>query len=71
MAFDWKTGTTVLFGGANNTGQKFNDTWIWRNGWFQLSPATSPPSRQGPGMVWDGLPEILCFSADTIATASF
>jgi hypothetical protein len=53
MAFDWKTRTTLLFGGAINNGQKFDDTWIWHNGWFQLSPATSPPARQGPGMVWD------------------
>ncbi|MEO8658459.1 MAG: kelch repeat-containing protein, partial [Bryobacteraceae bacterium] len=54
MAFDWQTGTTILFGGATPSGQKFSDTWVWRNGWYQVTPATSPPARQGPGMVWDG-----------------
>ena len=54
VAFDWRTGVTVLFGGANNFGEKFGDTWIWRNGWLQIHPAaTSPPGRQGPGMIWD------------------
>src|ERR1035441_2573999 len=52
MAYDYATGSTVLFGGLDNTA--LGDTWILQREWSQLSPSTSPSVRAGPGMVWDG-----------------
>ena len=53
MAYDLATRSTVLFGGANS-GTTYGDTWNWRGGWLQLSPATSPSPRLGAGMAYDG-----------------
>ncbi len=58
MAYDATTRSTVLFGGGNGTGIPFityGDTWTWtsHSGWSKLSPQTSPPARQGPGMAYD------------------
>ena len=57
MAYDAATHSTVLFGGGNGNILKptivYGDTWIWRNGWFQRSPAASPAARGGPGMAYD------------------
>jgi len=50
MAYDAATKSTVLFGGSGPVG----DTWAWRGVWFELSPATSPSPRAGPGMTNDG-----------------
>ena len=56
MTFDWVDRATLLFGGSySGGGGTSNETWLWRNGWFRLSPAHSPSVRQGPGMTWDGL----------------
>jgi hypothetical protein len=53
MAYDPAEQGTVLFGGLGPGGQS-GDTWIYRSSaWSQLSPATSPPPREGPGMVYD------------------
>jgi len=52
MAYDQSTHATLMFGGFTNPAY-LNDTWIWRNGWTQLFPATSPAPRQGPGMAFD------------------
>jgi len=43
---------TLLFGGSTNY-QVYGDTWAWRNGWGQLSPAVSPPARTNAGMAYD------------------
>ena len=57
MAYDVATHSTVLFGGGNGNILKptivYGDTWIWRNGWSQQSPAASPSARGGPGMAYD------------------
>jgi len=55
MAYDAATFSTVLFGGnsAFNPGQTYADTWIWRDGWTQLFPATSPPARGDAGLAYD------------------
>ena len=57
IAYDGATQSTLLFGGGNCNGtpsSTWDDTWSWQGGkWFQLSPATSPSSRQGPGMAYD------------------
>ena len=56
MAYDSGTGQLVLFGGAGTSfpGGLRNDTWTF-NGmtWTQLSPATSPPGRDGAVMAYD------------------
>ena len=55
MAYDTATHSTVLFGGSGAfvPGPTYGDTWIWRNGWTQLSPATSPPARESAGIAYD------------------
>lgn len=55
MAYDTATHSTVLFGGSSAfvPGPTYGDTWIWRNGWTQLSPAASPSARTGAGMAYD------------------
>lgn len=56
MTYDSAHSYTLLFGGGD-AGQPNpnpqNDTWTWRNGWRQLSPATSPTPRNGPNLVYD------------------
>jgi len=56
IAYDAATGSTVLFGGGNARwpgGVVYGDTWIWRRGWSQLSPASSPSARSFVGMAYD------------------
>jgi hypothetical protein len=55
-AYDAATHSTVLFGGGNAhlpDGVVYGDTWVWRDGWTQLSPATSPPAGDRGGMAYD------------------
>jgi hypothetical protein len=43
IAYDLATSSTVLLGGSNTDGNTYlNDTWVWKNGWVQQSPANSP-----------------------------
>ena len=56
LTYDAAHSYTPLFGGGA-AGQPnpnpHNDTWMWSNGgWHQLSPATSPPARNGPTLVY-------------------
>lgn len=57
IAYDAATRSTVIFGGGNGTlgvpPMRYNDTWIWRNGWHQLSPASSPSPRVSAGTAYD------------------
>lgn len=55
LAYDSATHSTVLFGGSGAfvPGPVYGDTWIWRNGWTQLSPAVSPPARGSAGIAYD------------------
>jgi Concanavalin A-like lectin/glucanases superfamily len=50
MAYDTVHSDTVLFGGyyrAPQTGNYYNDTWIWNgSNWVSQTPATSPSTRQ-------------------------
>jgi hypothetical protein len=64
MAYDLATKSTVLFGGANS-GTTYGDTWNWRGGWSQLSPATSPSPRYGAGMAYDGAANIVLFGGQS------
>ena len=65
MAYDAATESIVLFGGGNGTIIKptivYGDTWIWRKGWVQQSPATSPSARGGPGMAYDPITSTVVF----------
>lgn len=60
MAFDAKTGQTILFGGesAFDTGTQLaydsDETWVWGGGyWTQIFPANNPGGRSAHGMVYD------------------
>lgn len=53
MAYDQARHTSVLFGGFTPL-VCYGDTWVWRNAWRQLSPATAPPPRTAPAMTYDG-----------------
>jgi hypothetical protein len=56
IAYDAAHNYTLLFGGGDS-GQPNpnpqNDTWVWRGGWYKLSPATSPSARAGLSMTYD------------------
>lgn len=55
MAFDFRRGYIVLFGGWNSAQSRlFGDTWIWDgSNWSQRFPARSPAPRASHKMVWD------------------
>jgi hypothetical protein len=57
MAYDAAGDYTLLFGGGNGDllvpRVRYNDTWVWRNGWYQVFPATSPSARVGAGTAYD------------------
>jgi hypothetical protein len=55
LAYDAANYYTLLFGGSSAfvPGVSYGDTWIWRFGWTQLSPASSPPARGGAGIAYD------------------
>jgi hypothetical protein len=56
IAYDAAHYYTLLFGGGDS-GQPNpnpqNDTWIWRSGWYKLSPATSPSPRNGTNLAYN------------------
>jgi hypothetical protein len=44
----------VLFGGSDENGRGFGDTWVFdRQGWRELHPAVSPPARGQATMAYD------------------
>jgi hypothetical protein len=55
ITYDSATHSTLLFGGSSAfvPGVSYGDTWMWRDGWTQLSPAASPPARGAAGMAYD------------------
>ena len=54
MVYDASASYTLLFGGGDSlTGATHNDTWIWRNGWTQVTPASAPSSRSSAGAAYD------------------
>lgn len=71
MAYDFKRGKTVLFGGSNVA--SLNDTWEWDGSkWTQLTPTTSPPARFAGGMVYDRVRGvILLFGGRNAANQQF
>jgi N-acetylneuraminic acid mutarotase len=68
IAYDAARGQVVLFGGSPSHGNPAtSDTWVWDGSvWTQKSPATSPPARSTPGMVYDAArSEIVLFGGGT------
>src|SRR5262245_41571840 len=59
MAYDSDDDAFVLFGGClctDGVGPSSGDTWVYRlstNSWTKLTPAVSPPPRQGHNLVYD------------------
>src|SRR5206468_1923278 len=54
MTYDAARGQTVLFGGADDSGDLLGDTWTWNGAtWTREQPATSPSARYGMGMAFD------------------
>ena len=56
-AFDLGLQGVVLFGGIGGNVEQ-NTTWLWDQfgaTWMQLSPAHSPPGREGAGMAYDAV----------------
>jgi hypothetical protein len=70
MAYDPATHSTLLFSGTGGGPTYYDDTWIWRGGWLQVSPATSPPARDGAGMAFDGAGNMVLFGGYS-STGSF
>lgn len=54
MAYDWKTGYVVMFGGTTGNGTYYGDTWEFLHGrWIQLIPIHSPSPRAGASLAFD------------------
>jgi hypothetical protein len=55
LTYDAARARTILFGGYDRASSSvFGDTWQWDGSvWTPLSPATSPPARDGGGMAYD------------------
>jgi len=58
MAYDPATSQLILFGGngqrSDGTYGSLANTWSWDGStWTELSPATSPPARDGASMAYD------------------
>ena len=55
ITYDATTASTLLFGGSSafDPGVNYGDTWMWRSGWTQLFPPTSPSPRGGAGTAYD------------------
>jgi hypothetical protein len=53
--YDDAQGEVILFGGMDVSGTiQYQDTWAWDGtNWTQLSPATSPPAREGAAFAYD------------------
>ncbi len=56
MAYDPVNHVTVLFGGRNESGIRYNDLWVYdygSNTWTQVFPAESPSARSLSSLVYD------------------
>jgi hypothetical protein len=54
IAHDTQRGQTVLFGGIDNLGSIYSDTWIWDGvDWARVYPSQSPEYRWGHAMAYD------------------
>lgn len=66
MAFDSLRGTSVLYGGANNSTLR-QDLWEWNGAaWSQIAATNAPGPRRGMGMTFDdGRDRIVVFGGVT------
>jgi cysteine-rich repeat protein len=54
IAYDFRRGRTVMFGGINTTGTIFFDTWEWNGGeWLRAPVNAGPQGRAGAGFAYD------------------
>jgi hypothetical protein len=54
LAYDAKSGKTVLFGGIGGGDQTLGDTWVFDgHGWRELRPDPSPPPRRYAAIAYD------------------
>ncbi|MFI5418848.1 MAG: PKD domain-containing protein [Candidatus Lutacidiplasmatales archaeon] len=54
LVYDPQISSLVLFGGAIGAGATIGDTWTFNaSGWTKLSPAASPPSQAGVGLLYN------------------
>jgi PKD repeat protein len=54
IAYDSNRAVVVLFGGHNDSGQWYNDTWEWDGTqWTQKYPASKPTARLDHAMAYD------------------
>jgi hypothetical protein len=54
LSYDAAHGKVVLFGGAPESGDVFDDTWTWDGStWAEETPATSPPGRLYSALSYD------------------
>src|SRR5437016_1944620 len=63
---------TLMFGGVQGYYSTLGDTWkLTEGGWFQLSPASSPSPRDGPGMAYDAATgTVVLFAGSTVPFGS-
>jgi hypothetical protein len=54
MAYDQARHSTLLFGGCCNPSETLGDTWIFKAGWRQVFPSSSPSPRMGAAITFDG-----------------
>ncbi|MFM1870603.1 MAG: hypothetical protein RL398_25 [Planctomycetota bacterium] len=71
LTFDPVRNETLLFGGTTGSAGPFGDTWRWRDGRWQLTPAsTSPSARSLQSTVFDAARgEIVLFGGYFYATS--
>lgn len=67
LVYDQARGRTVLFGGSDDPGHYFDDTWEWDGAaWTQRQPTTRAPGRLGFGMAYDPMAQrTLAFGGET------
>jgi hypothetical protein len=61
--YDATTGTVVLFGGTDPSGNNLNDTWTWDGvTWTQRFPTGSPSARSSTSLAYDAsLGQVILF----------
>src|SRR5215470_2329096 len=78
MVYDGDDDVFVLFGGClctGDTGLSSGDTWAYRfstNSWTKMTPALSPPPRQGHNLVYDsGNKRVVLFGGFDSTTGTY
>ena len=78
MAYDQETGMSLLFGGANSTGSRFeflNDTWAFdpsQGEWFRVALSGGPPPTRYHPLVYDPVARgIVLFGGMVDSTVSY